>query len=74
MAGTKNPLPGMKMDGDSGASCTPDSVASLRNAAKASEAWADDDAVSHWVRETGAGDKPPATPASLFSMAAGPEQ
>jgi hypothetical protein len=74
MKGTKQPLPGMKMDKESGASCTPDSVASLRNAAKASEAWADEEAVSHWVRETGPGDKPPATPAALFSMATGGEQ
>ncbi|HEY4028853.1 MAG TPA: hypothetical protein VGM25_00790 [Caulobacteraceae bacterium] len=70
VAPTKNPLPGLKMEKDTGA-CTPDSVASLRNAAKASEAWADEGAVSHWVRETGPGDKPPATPASLLNIAGG---
>jgi hypothetical protein len=65
-APTKKPLPGLKMDKSGG--CRPDSVASLRNAARASEAWADEGAVSHWVRERGAGDKPPATVSSLFSM------
>lgn len=73
MAGTKNPLPGMKMNEQSNA-CTPDSVTSLRSAAKASEAWADADAVSHWVRETGPDDKPPASAATLFSMATGADQ
>ena len=67
-APTNDPLPGLKVDQKSGA-CTPNSVASLRNAAKAGEAWAGEGAVSHWVREKGPGDKPPATPASLFSMA-----
>ena len=69
-APTKKPLPGMKMDKDSGG-CKPGSVASLRNAAKASEAWADDGAVAHWVRYPGPGDKPPATPISLFTLASG---
>jgi hypothetical protein len=67
---TKTPLPGLKMDKNTGG-CRPVSVASLRNAAAASEAWAEDDSVSHWVRERGPGDKPDATPASLFSMASG---
>lgn len=73
MAGTKSPLPGMKMNEESNA-CAPDSMTSLRNAAKASEAWADADAVSHWVRETGPDDKPPASAAALFSMATGADQ
>ena len=65
-APTKDPLPGLKMNG---AACTPDTVASLRAAARASEAWTGDGAVSHWVRDQGPEDKPPATPQSLLNAA-----
>jgi len=61
---TKTPLPGLKMDDQGG--CTPDSVSALRNAARASEAWADENSTSHWVRDPKPGDKPLLTPSSLM--------
>jgi hypothetical protein len=45
---TKSPLPGLTMQGDY---CLPDSIEALRNAARESEAWADDDPMYHWVRD-----------------------
>ncbi len=65
---TKAPLSGLKMSSE-GATCTPDSAAALRNAAKASEAWASENATSHWVREPIAGDKPPLSESSLAALA-----
>jgi hypothetical protein len=67
---TKEPLPGLTMDSQAG-SCAPISVEALRNAARASEAWADEDAISHWVRDRGPGDLPAATPSSLLEAAPG---
>ena len=47
---TLHPLPGMIMKpGDP--VCVTDSVAALRAAAKASEAWAEKTASAHWVRD-----------------------
>ena len=47
---TEHPLPGLEMKpGES--SCTTHSVAALRNAARASEAWDTDHQQSHWVRD-----------------------
>jgi hypothetical protein len=66
MSATRSPLPGLHMDNNFGA-CTPDSVASLRDAAKASEAWADNNSTSHWVRQFGPGDLPPLTQASFLN-------
>ena len=59
---TKSPLPGLKMAAD-GETCTPDSAAALRAAAKASEAWTEEPATSHWVRDHRSGDLPVLTPA-----------
>jgi hypothetical protein len=47
--GTLHPLPGLAMTADR-AVCTPDSAAAVRNAAKASEAWADKPVRLHWIR------------------------
>ena len=48
--GTLQPLPGMEMKpGD--AECTTSSVAALRDAAKASQAWAEELRESHWLRD-----------------------
>jgi hypothetical protein len=67
MAPTEAPLPGLTMKKDD-TTCTPDSVAALRNAAKASEAWADDNAAMHWLRDTGPGDLAPVDMAGAFKM------
>jgi hypothetical protein len=55
MGATKSPLPGLTMRGDDGG-CAPQSVAALRDAAKASEAWVQDHTPSHWVRDPKLGD------------------
>jgi hypothetical protein len=65
MSPTKAPLPGLVMNKLGG--CTPVSAEALRNAAKASEAWADDNPISHWVRERGPGDLPALSPANLMA-------
>ena len=47
---TEHPLPGLEMKpGDS--TCTTHSLAALRNAARASEAWDTEHQESHWVRD-----------------------
>jgi hypothetical protein len=56
---TTAPLTGLTMTSDGG--CRPLSAAVLRNAARASEAWADDNSTSHWVRDSKLGDRPPAS-------------
>ena len=63
---TRSPLSGMTLNemGD----CAPASTAVLRSAAKASEAWADKNSRSHWVRDRGPGDKPPYSPKDLTSL------
>jgi len=66
MTPSKSPLPGLKMNDQGG--CTPESVAALRNAAKASEAWADDNPMSHWVRTPKQGDMPAVSPTSIMDM------
>ena len=51
LSGTQHPLPGLTMQ-DNGADCTTDSKDALRNAARASEAWADKPlAQARWVRD-----------------------
>ncbi len=56
--GTRKPLPGIEMKkGD--ALCTTSSVAALRGAAKASEAWRDKPLNAHWARPAGPRDLPP---------------
>lgn len=63
---TRRPLPGMVMNemGD----CAPDSVGALRDAARASEAWADKHSNSHWVRNRKPGDKPPMSMSDLTNL------
>lgn len=63
---TKTPLPGLTMNEMGG--CDAASPAAIRDAAKASEAWADTPGTSHWVRERKAGDKPPASPKELMTL------
>jgi hypothetical protein len=63
MSPTKAPLPGLTMNKLGG--CAPASMVAVRNAARLSEAWADDNPNSHWVREAEPGDDPPATAKSL---------
>ena len=66
IAASRSPLPGMTLNekGD----CTPASTAVLRSAAKASEAWADKNSRSRWVRDRGPGDKPPYSPKELTNL------
>ena len=53
---SKSPLPGLTPQGKGGG-CTPQSVAALRGAAKASEAWLQGQTpYSHWVRDPKPGD------------------
>ncbi len=60
--------PGLTMSSD-GNTCTPDGTAPLRNAARGSEAEADADSTSHWVRDPRPGDLPLLTAAVLATMA-----
>ncbi len=57
MTPTKAPLAGLVMNELGG--CAASSPDAVRHAAQASEAWADDDSVSHWVRDRKPGDLPP---------------
>ncbi len=56
--GTKKLLPGLEMKKGE-AVCTTTSIPALRNAAKASQAWAEKISTAHWAREPGPGDMPP---------------
>ena len=51
LSGAEHPLPGLTMQ-DNNTDCTTDSKEALRNAARASEAWAEKPlAEAHWVRD-----------------------
>lgn len=69
MTPTKAPLPGLVMNQMGG--CSVSTVEALRRAAVASEAWAEEDAVTHWVRDPVPGDLPPLSADKLSAMASG---
>lgn len=56
--GTRHLLPGLEMK-EGEAVCTTSSIAALRNAAKASKAWAEKIGTAHWAREARPDDMPP---------------